>query len=79
MTRPAGVRSEMIRVYKQSRNGELDPLDAWRLTAVLKEILNCVAVVELERRLDAVESGNPVNALPRPKFVATVVNASARS
>ncbi len=50
-----GVVTELGRVYRQARRGELDVGDATRLAMVLREIRCALEVSDFENRLTAVE------------------------
>ena len=50
-----GVVTELGRVYRQARRGELDVGDATRLATVLREIRCALEVSDFENRLTAVE------------------------
>ncbi len=52
-----GVVGEMARVYRQARRGELDTVDGSRLVNMLREIRVALEMSELERRLEALETG----------------------
>lgn len=49
------VRREMARVYRDMRSGKLATQDGTRLTYVLDRMLNAFELIELERRLRALE------------------------
>ena len=51
-----GCISEMARVYRHCRRGELDTLDGTRLVNMLREIRVALEMGELERRLEALET-----------------------
>ncbi len=51
-----GVVTELGRIYRQARKGELDVGDATRLAMILREFRCALEVSEIERRLDALES-----------------------
>ena len=50
-----GVVTELARVYRLARRGELDVGDATRLAMILREIRCALEVSEFEARLLAVE------------------------
>ena len=50
-----GVVTELGRVYREARRGQLDVGDATRLAMVLREIRSALEVSEFEVRLRAVE------------------------
>ncbi len=54
-----GVVTELGRIYRQARRGELDVGDATRLASILREIRCALEASEIERRLDALEAGRP--------------------
>jgi hypothetical protein len=49
------VRSELGRLYRAARRGDLDCLDATRLAVLLKEIRATIESHDIERRLVALE------------------------
>ena len=50
-----GVVTELGRIYRQARKGELDVGDATRLAMILREIRCALEVSDFEARLLAVE------------------------
>ena len=50
-----GVVTELGRVYRQARRGELDVGDATRFASILREIRCALEAGDVERRLDALE------------------------
>ncbi len=55
-----GVVTELGRIYRLARRSELDMADAKALTYVLREIRCALEASDIERRLEALEAGNPV-------------------
>ena len=53
-----GVVTELGRVYRQARRGELDVGDATRLAMVLREIRCALEVSDIEKRFEALEAKN---------------------
>lgn len=53
-----GVITEMGRVYRQMRRGDLDTLDGKRLVDVLTAIRQALEVKDVEARLRALEDRN---------------------
>lgn len=53
-----GVITEMSRVYRQMRRGDLDTLDGKRLVDVLTAIRQAMEVKDVEARLRALEDRN---------------------
>lgn len=51
-----GVITEMGRVYRQMRRGEIDSLDGKRLVEVLTAIRQAMEVQDVEARLRALEA-----------------------
>ncbi len=51
-----GVVTELGRIYRQARRGDLDVGDATRLAMILREIRGAVEVGDMEARLLAVEA-----------------------
>ena len=54
-----GIVTELGRVYRQARRGELDLGDATRLAYVLREIRCALEASDIERRIEALEADNP--------------------
>ena len=50
-----GVVTELGRIYRQGRKGELDLGDMTKLATVLREIRCALEAGDLERRVDALE------------------------
>ena len=50
-----GVVSELGRIYREARRGQLDVGDATRLAMILREVRQALEVSEFEARLQAVE------------------------
>jgi len=57
-----GVVTELGRIYRLARRGELDMADAKALTYVLREIRCALEAGDIERRLEALEASNPAGA-----------------
>ena len=51
----AGVLSELQRIYRDARRGEIEPSLAGRLTAILKEARAAIEIADLAKRLEALE------------------------
>ena len=51
-----GVVSELGRVYREARRGDLDMADATRLASILREIRCALVSDDHDRRLDALEA-----------------------
>ena len=51
-----GVVSELGRVYRQARRGEIEMADAKNLTYVLREIRCALEAGDIERRIEALEA-----------------------
>lgn len=49
------VQREMARVYRDMRNGRLDPSDGTKLTYTLATLGKLIETGELERRVEALE------------------------
>ncbi len=60
-----GVVTELGRIYRLTRRGELDMADAKALTYVLREIRCALEASDIERRLEALEASNPAGAWRR--------------
>ena len=50
-----GVVTELGRIYRQARRGELDVGDATRLAMVLREIRSALEASDIERRIEELE------------------------
>ncbi len=50
------VATEMARVYRQMRRGEIDTLDGARLIAALRELRCALEAGDIERRIGALEA-----------------------
>ncbi len=50
-----GVVSELGKIYRQARRGELDVGDASRLATILREIRSALEASDIERRIEALE------------------------
>ncbi len=51
-----GVVTELARVYRQARRGELDMTEAKGLTYVLREIRCALEASDIERRIEQLEA-----------------------
>ena len=51
-----GVVTELGRIYRQGRKGELDLGDMTKLATVLREIRCALEASDIERRIEALES-----------------------
>ena len=60
-----GVVTELGKVYRLARRGELDLGDATRLTYILLEIRCALEAGDIERRIDELEAANPPSRLRR--------------
>ncbi len=50
-----GIVSELGRVYREARRGELDVGDATRLATILREIRSALEAGDIERRIEKLE------------------------
>ncbi len=50
-----GVVTELGRIYRQARRGELDVGDATRLAMILREIRSALEAGDIERRIQELE------------------------
>ena len=50
-----GVVTELGRIYRQARRGELDVGDATRLAMILREIRSALEAGDIERRIEELE------------------------
>ena len=62
-----GVVSELGKIYRQARRGQLDTQDATRLAFILREIRIALEASDIERRLDALEA---IDTPPRLRRIA---------
>ena len=53
----AGVRIELVKIYRSARRGELDTQDMTRLAYVLGQIAKVIETGDLEKRLERLEQG----------------------
>ena len=60
-----GVVTELGKVYREARRGQLDLSDATRLAFVLREIRISLESSDIEKRLDALEAIDPPPRLRR--------------
>ena len=51
-----GVVTELGRIYRAARRGELDVGDASRLATILREIRSALEASDIERRIGALEA-----------------------
>jgi hypothetical protein len=51
-----GVRREMARIYRDAEAGKRDTADASKLTFMLAQIGKMLELVDIERRVDALEN-----------------------
>jgi hypothetical protein len=58
------TRREMSRVYREMRSGSLPSHEGTKLVYVLSKIGELLTIVQIERRIDALETGT---ALPPPE------------
>ena len=59
------VKTEIGRVYRQARRGQLDTSEATRLVYMLRVLLTAIETTDFERRLDALETVTPSQHLRR--------------
>ena len=60
-----GIVSELGKVYRQARRGQLDTQDATRLAFILREIRIALESSDIEKRLEVLEGDNPAPHLRR--------------
>jgi hypothetical protein len=51
----AGVRAELVKLYGESREGQVDPQDATRLAHLLGMLVRIAETAEFEQRIAALE------------------------
>jgi len=59
------VKTEIARVYRQARRGQLDTSEGTRLVYMLRVLLTAIETTDVERRLDVLEGINPPVPLRR--------------
>ncbi len=59
LTTIGGVLTELGKIYRAARRGQLDTADATRLAFVLREIRIALEASDIESRLEALEGINP--------------------
>ena len=55
LTTVGGVVTELGRIYRQARRGELDVGDATRLAMILREIRCALEASDIEKRIEKLE------------------------
>ncbi len=53
----ADVRSELGKIYRESRAGRISPSDLTRYCYALRQLADLISLVEIETRLDRLEGG----------------------
>ena len=56
LDRVGGVITELGKLYREARRGEIDAYQATRLASILTGLRSALEAVEFERRLDALEA-----------------------
>ena len=69
MDRVRGVITELGRLYREARRGEIDAHQATRLASILTGLRSALEAVEFERRLDALETRFAAGERPGLKVV----------
>ena len=64
LSKLAHVRTEMGRVYREARGGEISTKDLGRFVYALRMIGSVIEVESLEARLDALDSGREAIGTP---------------
>ncbi len=59
------VVTELGRIYRQARRGQIDTQDATRLAFILREIRIALESSDIERRLEVLEQVDPPKRLRR--------------
>ena len=59
------VVTELGRIYRQARRGQLDVGDATKLAFILREIRCALEAADIEKRLEALEGTTPPQHLKR--------------
>ncbi len=62
-----GVKTEIARVYRQVRRGELDATEGTRLVYILRVLLTAIETTDVEQRLDVLEA---IDTPPRLRRIA---------
>ena len=52
------MKTEIARVYRQARRGQLDTSEGTRLVYMLRVLLTAIETTDVERRLDALEGAD---------------------
>ena len=65
LTTIGGVLTELGKIYRAARRGQLDVGDATRLAFILREIRIALESSDIEKRLEALEGINPPPRLRR--------------
>lgn len=52
------VRREMAKVYRESRSQVIDPVSGTKLVWILQSLARVIEGSDLEKRIEALESGN---------------------
>ncbi len=60
-----GVVSELAKIYRAARRGQLDTQDATRLAFILREIRIALESTDIERRIETLEGITPPPPLRR--------------
>lgn len=55
LDKPAAIRRELARLYRDGRHGRIDASDASKLGSLLSIILRVIEATDIERRLAEVE------------------------
>jgi hypothetical protein len=53
-----GVRLELVRIYRETRQGKLESYEATRLTYILQVIAKVLEQGDLEQRIERLEKGS---------------------
>ena len=65
LTTVGGVVSELAKIYRQARRGQIGTQDATRLAFILREIRIALEASDIEDRLEVLEGINPPPRLRR--------------
>ncbi len=68
LTTVGQVASELGRLYRQARRGDVAVADASRLATILAAMRQCLEASELERRITEMEAALAVNTKPVVQF-----------
>ena len=56
LTNVGQIASEIARVYRHARHGDIDSTEGYKLASILGVMAKCLEASELERRLNEIET-----------------------